>query len=72
MKKWTTENMLVAMFLTAVFIAGLFFGHVNEALSIREAQAQVGQTIEERQVIALEKMASEMGRMRRDGIKLGR
>ena len=32
-------------------------------------EAQVGQTLAERQVIALEKIASELGRIRRDGVK---
>lgn len=32
-------------------------------------EAQVGQSLAERQVIALEKIASELGRIRRDGVK---
>lgn len=69
MRKWTTEHLIVAIFLTAVFVAGLFFGSDQQAFTIREASAQVGQTLAERQVIALEKVANELGRMRRDGVK---
>lgn len=65
-KHWTTENLIVAVLFTALFVAGLFFGAGQEAFQIREAHAQVGTTLAERQVIALEKIASEVGRMRRD------
>lgn len=69
MKQWTTEHLIVAILLTAMFVAGIFFGAGRESFAIREAEAQVGQTLAERQVIALEKVANELGRMRRDGVK---
>lgn len=69
MKRGMTERQLVVVFLTFVFIVGMFFGVGQGGCQVHEAHAQVGRTIEERQVIALEKIASEMGRMRRDGIK---
>jgi len=67
MKQWTTENLIVAVFF-AVILSFAVFGVVGSC-RVREAQAQVGQTHEERQTIALEKIANELGRMRRDGIK---
>lgn len=69
MRRWTTQSLIVTVFLTAMLVAGLFFGAGQQVSVIREAQAQVGQTLAERQVIALERIASEMGRMRRDGVK---
>jgi membrane protein implicated in regulation of membrane protease activity len=42
---------------------------VWEMARSQPVQAQVGQSLAERQVVALEKIASELGRIRRDGIK---
>lgn len=61
------KQVLLIMVATALMSVALFSAARKQLFP--EAHAQVGQTIEERQVIALEKMASEMGRMRRDGIK---
>lgn len=61
---WTTENVVVAIFFTFVLSFALFGG--AGSCQVRQAEAQVGTTLAERQVIALEKIASEMGRMRRD------
>ena len=61
------KQMILVIAVTALMAFAL--GSAFRKHVLPEAHAQVGQTIEERQTIALEKIASELGRMRRDGIK---
>lgn len=61
------KQVLLVMVATALMSVALFSAARKQLFP--EAHAQVGQTIEERQVIALETIASEMGRVRRDGVK---
>ena len=52
-----------------LLVSFVLFAMVWEMARSEPVEAQVGQTLTERQVVALEKIASELGRMRRDGVK---